>query len=117
MNTDRLEVLEKRLSALERQNRWLKRACMLVACVVGVGVLTGARIFDDALEIKERLLVRDANGAARCVLGDEQVRGLANGLILYDADGKQRITLTVDDKGEAGLLFNDLNGKPIARYP
>jgi hypothetical protein len=121
-------VLE-RLHNLEKQNRWLTRALVLVFVLVGSFAAMGMARKARAVEATEfilrdsdgstraalrmgntgpRLVFYDADGkAARVLLG---VLGSGPALGLYDKNGKTRVALGVTMKG-ANLTFNDADEK------
>jgi len=117
MDAERIARLEARLTALERRGNRLRRACVALLGLLTVVVVAGAQVINDSLEIKEQLLVKDRTGRVRFDLGVEKTRGLANGLVVYDAEGKRRVLLGVNDRGDAALWFYKANGDEVAHYP
>ena len=79
MDHDRVKALETRLSALEGGNRRLRRMTAALACVVIVGMIAGAQVFNDSLDIREQLLIRDRNDKVRFNLNVDRKNGKSGG--------------------------------------
>ena len=112
-----LESLEQRVRTLEGRNRWYRSLLTVCLAALLVVVAGGAQVIKDSLEIREQLLVHDRNGTVRFDMGVERKDGLSNGLILFDRDGKKRIALSVNDRGEAALSFYDRDENHIKSFP
>ena len=90
--------VESRLAKLERENRVMKWAAIVIAGLVGSMALMGQAATPKVVdEIRtKRLVVVDAAGKARAGLG--LVQG-APWLSLYDAGGKTRAALGLTEQG------------------
>ncbi len=109
-------VIGRRLDALERENRRLKRLGMFTLVAVGVFLGLAAALIAvsarrgapgtvaDALDAR-RFVLRGSNGEIRGVLGVAE-DGAAR-FILQDANGQERIRLTVLPDGSPGMAFSD----------
>lgn len=113
MSLERISDLEQRCARLEARSRWGRRMCLILLMLV---TLAGANIIKDTLDVREQLIIRDRGDTVRVDLGVERSRGLANGLVLFDKNGKRRIVLSVDDNGVASLGFYDQNGEQTGNY-
>src|SRR5262245_21890344 len=103
-----LESLARRLEAVERQNRLLRR----VGCGA-LGVIAGAVLWRQVVPPGQldvtRLRILDAGGRQRAILGiGEQDTGI--GLGLYDAEGKARLGIVLAHSGPRVFLA-DKEGK------
>lgn len=111
----RMDALAARVERLERQNRWLTSALLIVA--VGAALLvTLAAVappsIQDVVKAKSFAVVDD-EGNVRAELGFSADG--SHGLVLRDADGSERATLAVSTKGSAqGLSLRDPEGKTRA---
>jgi hypothetical protein len=99
-----------RLDALERQNRRLRRvlgaASVAVFAVVAVGATAPAPRVIEA----EQVLIRDANGRTRAILGLDPASHSA-GLAVLGASGARRIGVGVKSDGTAGIALSDERGE------
>ncbi len=100
--------LVQRMEKLEKANRRLKLAGVLVLTLVGCLLLLGVASPKRTVEA-EAFILRDANGEMRAVLG-MGVEGPS--LSLYDANEVPRAVLLVLE-GEPALFLYDANGKVI----
>jgi hypothetical protein len=134
---ERLETLERGLSAAKRRNRYLLIGLVVLGIAWAGTITTGCvqtQTGDKAIRT-EKIEVVDSQGRVRASLGvadggpalamyDEKGKPRAGlvvtekvpGLFLYDENGKLRASLGVADDGP-GLLLRDLNGKTIWSAP
>lgn len=105
-----LESLADRLARLERQNRRLAAAAVLLVAVLAAAVCMGQVRAPNVVEA-ESFVVRDAAGKARAALflGEE-----GPALALSDQNGKLRAALRVDNNGLASLAIFDDKGQSEA---
>src|SRR5688572_29882012 len=108
--------LEGRLARLEAQNRALRQGGVLL----GILLLAATAILVDQLRRRDddagardpgELVLRDAGGNARATLSAD-VDGTR--LRLFDGDGRKRASLAVSVDGEPGLALFDASEKPRA---
>lgn len=113
--TSSVDIL-RRLEALEKQNRQLRRCGTVVATLLAVVFLSAAQGFlkNGPLELPrdkvvqaEKIVLRDENGKQRAVLtmSDNHPQ-----LALLDEDDKPRLILSASNEG-AMVGFGDENGK------
>ncbi len=119
-----METLAGRVDRLERENRWLKQAGVVILAVIAAVVLMGQGIRKTAPPGKpgkivgaEQFIVHDARGGVRAELGT-----LPNGtvrLILYDRGnpGETRVILSAGPESSPALSFSDKAGKVIWSAP
>ncbi len=100
MGEPTLESLARRLSRLERENRWLKRIGVLLATGAAAVALMGQTQPTAGTLESQRFVVKDASGQPRAVLG-----ATADGSILelYDKDGERRAAMGIATDGSATL--------------
>jgi hypothetical protein len=110
MNEPTLEIVVQRLTRLERENRWWRRAtgAMLVgiAALSFMGQGSAKRL---TLEV-EKIVFKDTSGKTRAELGV-----MSNGstvLNLYDATERRRISLGAMVDGTPELLLFDSESQP-----
>ena len=114
--------VERRLQAMERQHSrtaWLARLST-VGLVMTIGALAfvarsalpgdGTWMVGDLSA--EEIVLRDAEGVARGVMGTD-AEGQAH-LALSDRDGRERIRLTVLPDGSPGVTISDRDANPRA---
>jgi hypothetical protein len=109
MTQNDLAGVAVRLDALERQNRRLRRvlggASLAVFAIVAVGATAPApRVIET-----EQVLIRDANGRTRAILGIDRASHSA-GLVVLGASGARRIGVGVKSDGTAGIALSDERG-------
>jgi hypothetical protein len=124
MSSDRWEILEARVSMLEKQNRWL-RVGWLIACLTVVCVLTlGQSKAGNTIEA-ERFVLKNAKGESRADLtlldgeyprlslrspDGEKVTELSPlGVSVFDKVMSEKLPLT--HFGNTGLYFRDKEGR------
>jgi len=124
MNYPTMETLARRLDQVERENRRLKQAGVVVLAVIAAVVLMGQATWKLAPPGKpgkvvgaEQFIVHDARGGVRAELGT-----LPNGtvrLILYDRGnpGETRVILSAGPDRSPELSFSDKAGKVIWSAP
>ena len=100
------EILEKRLAALERQNRWLKGIGFVGVTILAVGLLMGANK-PDKIVGAERFVVKDEKGITRAEFG---MTDMGPSLLLRDEAGMTRVRLDLYDSRSAGLDLYDEKG-------
>lgn len=110
---NRLDSIHERLTRLEsRERRWRSIALLLalgsLACVT-----TALKSPTERLEVQE-LSLKDAHGATRALL---RMSGDQPWLSLYDADGKGRLALCLDERGEGAVHAFQPGGEDAARWP
>ncbi len=104
MQTCDTQAILERLEKLERQNRRMKRAGIVVLVLLSVVVLMAQATTHQVLTAKMFILV-DANGKTRASL---DMVGGAPGLSLYDAKGNAFLSTSADGPY---LLMNEADGK------
>jgi hypothetical protein len=128
-----LAAILARLERLERENRWLKRAAVVLVVLAGTGLLTAAQnTSKDKVMQGQRFSLRDASGNERAWLGmgkagGPQLRFLdANGderaafemannamtLQLLDAKGNLQTGVSLEPTGVAVVSYDD-TGRPL----
>ncbi len=95
-------ALAARVDKLERHNRWLRRAGLMVLVVAGTGLVAAAQQRREQV-IADRIALRDENGKVRAELVMDKG---APRLQMYDADDKVRLRATVN-KGPALILLDE----------
>ncbi|MBI4612418.1 MAG: hypothetical protein HY720_02305 [Planctomycetes bacterium] len=96
------DALTKRLDRLERWNRGLVGAMAVLSLVLVVFiVVAGWKSLDGRVEA-EQIVLRDANGRVAAILDGP-------GLRLYDANGRNRASLSLDKDGSPHLYLFDEN--------
>ncbi len=103
-------VLE-RLEKLERQNRGLKRAGLIVMVLAAATLLIGQAALQWKVEAQSFVL-KDENGKVRAELG---MAGHGPLLALYDEDGAQRAVFGIAERGP-GLFFLDSTQRRRAAF-
>jgi hypothetical protein len=96
-----IEAIQKRLHKLERQNRWIKQAGMLLVLIVGAVVVMGQTTASKVVEA-ERFVLKDGTGKTRgtwdtepytkLLLYDESER-VTLGLVSYDGKSSGHISI------------------------
>jgi len=111
--TDRLEVLHERVSRLEaRERRW--RGIALLLALGSLACVTSAlKSPPESLDVQS-LSLKDAQGNTRALL---RVLSGQPWLSLYDADGKGRLALCLDERGEGVVHAFEPSGEDVARWP
>jgi hypothetical protein len=124
MNDLAMETLARRLDRLERENRRLRLAAVLVVALLSAVVAYGQAPLDLPAPAKpgkivaaQQFIVHDARGGVRAELGtlpDGTVR-----LVLYDRGyrDEKRIVLGVGPKKAPTLTFAETNGKVLWTAP
>ena len=110
---ERLEALERGLSAAKRRNKYLLIGLVLLAVAWAFTSTTGtvqAQTGENVVRA-ERFELVDSEGRVRAGLG---VFNGMPGLLLYDANGTNRVELSVSDRG-TGLFLYDANETPRAK--
>jgi hypothetical protein len=111
--TTELQTLTLRIEKLERQNRGIAVAALVLLLAFG---LAAARTSKPRTIEAEQFIVRDATGRARITIGSPATSGAAYllppdepAIWLSDANGADRLILTAD-----GLRLADSQDKPAA---
>lgn len=131
-----LATLQRRVDALERENRRWKRVALFVAAVLGAAAVVGMSAPPTKTLDLEILRIVDGKGKARAVLGvgdegpslalfDEKGRLRANlgvakegpSLDLLDTAESPRAQLMVDEKQDPHLDFTDAKGTSVSLRP
>ena len=114
MSEPTMETLARRLDRLERENRRLKRAGVVILGVIAAVVLMGQATPRKVAKVieAEKFVLRDAVGTIRAVLGPGELGGLYH-LTLFDMNGKELVGLATA-LDQAVLLFNDSHRKTRA---
>ena len=100
--------VHERLEKLEKQNRRLKRAGLVVMVLAGATLLIGQAKPQVQWKVEaERFVLMDANGKLRAELGMAEH---GPHLAFYDAEGTRRAVLGIVQKGP-GLFFLDTTQK------
>ncbi len=113
MNEPTLDTLTQRLDRLERENRRLKLAgVILLLALAAVGAMGQMipRAVPKVVEA-ERFVLRDTRGKILATLGTE---ASGTSLSVYDQNGKPRAGLSVIADGAPVLVLFDQNGKDRA---
>ena len=116
-NTANHDIVE-RLERLEKNNRNLKFAC-LILLAAGSAVLfingmlnkvPGANATADTGDVIEakRFILVDSSGQKR---GELSMSGVSPALVFYDADARKRLTTRLSPNGEPEILLSDKNGQ------
>jgi len=108
------QTVEQRLDQLERENRRLKLAGIVVVVLGGAALLWAlSQLVGRTVEAR-RFIFRDWGGEKRVeiTIGSE---GKA-GLWLYDKTGKFRATFTVTATGAPDIILYDENGRNRAEF-
>jgi hypothetical protein len=110
---DEVVQLSRRLEALERSNRRLRRVAAL-----GLGALVAGALVATHPAVAKEPTVLDCQ-KLRLLDSQDRVRGMLSCakddtplLALYDANGKARCVVTLDETGYASLGITDENGSP-----
>lgn len=130
-----LDALTERLKTLEKQNRWLKKAILLVAIVAGSTVFMGQVLPKSHVLEAEKFVLVDAEGKVRGMLSvgsdgphllladatqKAQVKLIATrfgpNLWLYDTKGVMRAMLNVSADGPHLAMYAE-DGKLIFHMP
>jgi hypothetical protein len=101
-----LDVLRHQMDRLEHQLRWLKIAAVVLA-VLAIAFALAPRSSaqqSDALRVKQ-LIVEDANGRPRVVLGALDAPGNYRriGMRINDPNGAERFGVSIMESGVVGL--------------
>ena len=110
MNEPTMGALERRMEAVERENRrWQWMVTVTLAVVAAMVILAQATPmkFGKVLEA-ERFVLRDTNGSIRAELGF--IDG-ASVLLLNDKDGKPGVALSVLPDGPRRISLLDRDGR------
>ena len=99
---ERVEKVEIGLARAKRRNRLLLAGMMLSFVLLTVAMTAGVASREDVVNAKQFNLLDD-NGKTRAVLKVKDGPGLA----LYDANGKPRVILAVDEDGPKLNLFDE----------
>lgn len=102
-----LPILSRRVEQLEQQNRFFKRASVLVLLVTASLFFMGQKVRPTVIE-GQKFILRDAQGQVRGGLAIDS-RGIAR-LALADEEGKTHVTLSVNEDGRSGLYITDATG-------
>jgi len=109
MQHESTEVLAERLSRLEAQHRRLKRT-MSVAVVAVMSVFLLGQAGRQRTVEATRFVLRDASGRYR---GELAVRDNVPGVMLFDTEGKTRVSLKATGRG-GSLSTYDRSGRVAA---
>lgn len=109
MSDHDLAGVRLRLDALERQNRRLRRSLGGVVLATFAIVAVGAKAPASRVLEAEQLLIRDANGHTRAILGIDPA-SRATGLAILGPSGARRIGVGVKSDGTAGIALSDESG-------
>jgi hypothetical protein len=110
MNEPTMGALERRMEAVERENRrwqWMVTVTLAVVAAMVVLVQATPTKFGKVLEA-ERFVLRDTNGSIRAELGF--IDG-ASVLLLNDKDGKPGVALSVFPDGPRRVTLLDRDGR------
>lgn len=117
MSEPMMETLVRRLDRVERENRRLKRAGLVVLAGIAALVLMGQAKPDKVAEVveAEKFVLREPSGKLRASLGvgADDVASLS----LMDRVEKPHAVLAASRDGSAALIFYDKDGKSIFRAP
>ena len=106
---ERLEKMERELSAAKRRNRWI----LLVITLAATGAYAlGCNVEQRIISAQHFHLV-DESGKTRALL---TVCADGPGLLMKDENGKTRLLLTVDNNGPRLFMFDE-NAKPVWSAP
>lgn len=110
MNEPTMGALERRMEAVERENRrwqWMVTVTLAVVAAMVILVQATPTKFGKVLEA-ERFVLRDTNGGIRAELG--LIDG-ASVLLLNDKDGKPGVALSVFPDGPRRVSLLDRDGR------
>jgi hypothetical protein len=107
---DIFSKLSRRMDQLERQNRFFKRASVLMLIVATSLLFMGQTKKQKVSNIveAEKFILRDPQGKIRGGLAIDS-QGIAR-LALADEEGKTHVTLSVNENGRSGLYVTDSKG-------
>lgn len=110
MNEPTMGALERRMEAVERENRrwqWMVTVTLAVVAAMVILVQATPTKFGKVIEA-ERFVLRDTNGSIRAELG--LIDG-ASVLLLNDKDGKPGVALSVFPDGPRRVSLLDRDGR------
>jgi hypothetical protein len=110
-----LALVVGRLEKVERENRRLKCAGIMVLLLAVGGLLMGQALPKSKTVEAEAFILRDASGTERAAWHSSPEGGAA--LTFFDQAGKPRAQVRVDREGAPGLLLFDQagNGRAMLR--
>ncbi len=121
MDEPTMETLARRLDRVERENRRLKRAGVMAVAVMAALVLMGhatsnnvvkAEVVEADLVLANAIGIRDKTGMPRGGLDTDDSGAVR--LVFLDRQGTQRLQLSVNPDGEAGIGLLYKLGNPGA---
>ena len=97
--------LSHRVDQLEQQNRFFKRASVLILVVTTSLLFMGQSKKQSSVIEGQKFILRDSRGKIRGGLAID-AQGIAR-LGLADEEGKTHVTLSVNENGRSGLYITD----------
>jgi len=108
--TEHISQIVDRLEQLEKQNRRLKLTGALLAIIVLSFLSMGLISQEGKLLEAENFLLRDKEGRVRAAFFLNEAGGV--GITLLNSSSQERLTMGVEQNGNAFLRLVDDNGKP-----
>src|ERR1700719_1986887 len=94
--TPDIRVILERLNSLEKQNRTLRQAGVMVLIGIGVVLLTGQVAPPNRTIEAQKFVLTDAEGRSR---GEWSADRTKAELALYDQEGRRSVSLMTDAQG------------------
>jgi hypothetical protein len=105
---EELAAIRERLQSLERQNRLMKLAVLVIGSLLGCATLMAARSDQSKVLDGQKLLLRDGKGTIRCQIEMDGDNGVVQ--TLTDHKGRERLKLATSADGEARFTMLDDKG-------
>jgi hypothetical protein len=114
MDDQKFQSLSNRLARLERQNRFLKLAILLLPLLVLTLGATGQRVnlSCDTLTARKILIV-DKRGNEAVTIGTRLDQSTSRSIIVTDPDGQNRIAMGITNKNVAYINMFDEQGRLV----
>ena len=99
--TPDIQVILERLNSLEKQNRRLRQAGVLVLIGIGALLLTGQVVPPNRIIEAQKFVLTDTEGRSRGEWSADRTR---SELALYDQEGRRSVSLMTDAQGNQSTL-------------
>ena len=99
--TPDIQVILERLNSLEKQNRRLRQAGVLVLIGIGALLLTGQVVPPNRTIEAQKFVLTDTEGRSRGEWSADRTR---SELALYDQEGRRSVSLMTDAQGNQSTL-------------